>query len=96
MENRTKEEKKAAAARTLSDELGQIDWELERAKLLAGDLVQDYFGCFNPSSSDDVVSICFGYKRFGIFADIVFDYLCEMEEHIKALRELERAGTITA
>lgn len=71
---------------SLNFELMDLQIDCEKAKEIAADL-SGYFLDKNP----DTESFRRNYSHFGIFANIVFDYICEMNEKLEKLLEKEKA-----
>lgn len=58
----------------------ELELMQERAKAICGDLSQDYFGEIEPRF------LKCHYQDAGIKSDIVFDYLCFMDEKMREIR----------
>ena len=75
------------AIQILDADLMELQISCEKAKVIAGDLMQDYFGEANPSAE----RLKFYYQHFSTFSDIIFDYIYSIEQSLKnMLREGEK------
>lgn len=69
----------------LTNDLMELGILCERAKEVCADLVGEYFGSIDPEPAE----IKDNYAHFSIFADIVFEYICKMNEIIISIQEGE-------
>ena len=75
------------AIQILDADLMELQISCEKAKVIAGDLMQGYFGEANPSAE----RLKFYYQNFSTFSDIIFDYIYSIEQSLKnMLREGEK------
>lgn len=70
---------------SLSNDLMELGVLCERAKEVCADLVGEYFGFIDP----DPTEIKNNYAHFSVFADIIFEYICKMNEIIISVQEGE-------
>lgn len=83
---------KERAAYTLSDEVLKLRINLERAETVLQEIQDGYFDKYNTETEQGRFSIAWEYGRYGIFADIVSDYLFIMRETLQDLADKKRAG----
>ena len=69
----------------LTNDLIELRVLCERAKEVCADLVGEYFGFIDP----DLAKIKNNYAHFSVFADIIFEYICKMNEIIISVQEGE-------
>lgn len=71
----------------LDTDLMELRISCEKAKEIAFDLTQDYFGERNP----DAERLKFYYQHFSTFSEIIFDYIYSIEQSLKnMLKEGEK------
>lgn len=56
----------------------ELQISCEKAKEIASDLTQDYFGKVNP----DAKWLKFFYRHFSAFSEIIFDYIYSVEQSL--------------
>jgi hypothetical protein len=64
----------------------QLLAKIERAKCIIQDITEGYFG--GEIEKKDVWQLYFGHKECSIKANIVYDYLCELEKEAEGADEL--------
>jgi len=78
--NKNVEMKKNAAASVLIDEVTDILWKLEKAMALSPNVTADYFREYDPGDKRDNLAIGFEFKKVGLYADMLEDYLFEAKK----------------
>lgn len=66
------------AIRVLNADLMDLQISCEKAKEIAIDLTQEYFGEVNP----DAKWLKFFYRHFSTFSEIIFDYIYSVEQSL--------------
>ena len=66
---------KKNAARELGDELGEMLTNLEKARLLTGDLTTGYFSKIDIHKKENTAMILYEFRRYALVADMAFDYV---------------------
>lgn len=87
-DNMKADPEKVEAARILEDEIYQINQNLKKAHLLISDMMQDYFGKYDPKKPEDVTAIRYGFKRNYLLQEIIFDLILKAKEQTDKLDEL--------
>lgn len=76
----------------LDDELLDIDYALENARFLIGDLTGEYFCKYDNSDEKDRLYISYEFERYRKYANMIFDYIIKADDKVKELRKI--GGTI--
>jgi len=75
---------KASAAKVLEDEISEIQIALQKAQYILQDIVDKFFSCPDPEKKS--AGIIYEFPRNAVKAEIVYDYLREMDEALKDLQ----------
>lgn len=67
--------------RQLESAISDMEIAVEKAQIMAADLLDDYF------SMSESASICYYHDRAGLFNSISLDYIVEMRKLLEAARE---------
>ena len=86
--NKNVEMKKNAAASVLIDEVTDILWKLEKAMALSPNVTEEYFLVLNPRNEEDILGITVDFKKVGLYAAMLEDYVYEARK--VALELVER------
>lgn len=73
----------------LGDELFPIEENLKKACLLLQEITDDYFRKYNSDKGDDRLFILYSFERYGIYADMIDDYVLAAKKHIDKLNEIQ-------
>ncbi len=76
------------AAYILSDEIWPVCNKLEKAQLLASELMEEYFALYEKD--DDYIVYAYDYNK--LKAGIISDYLCAALKEMRALEQRAAAG----
>ncbi len=74
---------------TLSDEIVEIQDNVEKVCLLTQTLVDEYFGKFNEKKEEDKLCIWWEFPRYATYAGIIRDYIYKVKGTIDKLTEIE-------
>lgn len=77
------------AAYVLSNEIGRMEIDLERAEIVVQELTDSYFA-MNQDNERGRFGIMWEYDRARVHADIVADYLYEIRKSIEELTKMYR------
>ena len=91
-EIKDKQAEKERAAYTLGDEVLGLRLNLERAEAVLQEIREGYFGKYDADTERGRFFIAWGYGRYGIFVDIVSDYLFIVRKALQDLSDKEHAG----
>ena len=83
---------KGMAAYALSDEVLGLQLDLERAETILKELAEDYFSNYDTHTEEGRVSVIYGYRKSGIFVEVVSDYLFKIRMALEKLSKLAQAG----
>lgn len=86
--NNNYEMRKNAAASVLIDEVTDILWKLEKAMALSPNVTEEYFLALDPGDEEDRAAIRFEFKKVGLYAAMLEDYVYEAKK--VALELVER------
>jgi hypothetical protein len=78
--NKNFEMKKNNAASVLTDEILDIFNKLDKAMALSQNVTADYFREFDPGDKEDNLAIRFEFKKVGLYAEMLEDYLFEAKK----------------
>lgn len=78
--NKNFEMKKNAAASVLIDEVTDILWKLEKAMALSPNVTEEYFLALDPGDEEDRAAIRFEFKKVGLYAAMLEDYVYEAKK----------------
>lgn len=91
-EIKDKQYEKERAAIILDDKITMLRFNLERAETVLQEITVSFFNAYDSSTEDGRFSIVWEYERYGIFADIVSDYLFKMRKELQDLSGEELAA----
>jgi len=82
---------KETAAYILGDKISEMRMDLERAELIMQEVTEEFFAKCNPQDKDDRYRICYEFNRYGVYTDIVSDYLFKIRKELDTLYETQKA-----
>lgn len=91
-EIKDKQAEKERATYTLGDEILGLRLNLERAEIALQEIQEGYFRRYDADTERGQFAIAWEYGRYGIFADIVSDYLFIVRKTLQDLADKECAG----
>lgn len=68
--------------RKLEEAIAEMEIAVDKAQVMAADLLDDYFGM------SDNASICYYHDRAGLFNSISLDYIVEMRKLLETARAM--------
>ena len=83
--NKNFEMKKNNAASVLTDEIVDVFGKINKAMALMQEVTDEYFNRLDPSDEEGRMGIAMGFRRAGLYASVVEDYVFEAK---KAVMEL--------
>lgn len=80
--NNNFEMKKNAAASVLEDEVMDVLGKLDKAMALMQEVTSEYFQRYDGDNKEDRLDIAYDFKRAGLYASVVEDYVFEAKKAV--------------
>ena len=83
--NKNFETKKNNAASVLTDEIVDVFGKINKAMALMQEVTDEYFNRLDPSDEEGRTEIVIGFRRAGLYASVVDDYVFEAKKLVMEL-----------